>query len=235
MARRSSPKRSPSRSSARPRSSALTRRTGQSYVQHPRTGQLYGPYETGSKAHQQALAQAAIVKHTTPPTPPPPSGMTSGEKVVLIGVGAAVVLGIFLLTRQASAAQGAPGATGATGAAGQTTRAAAASAMAQKLAANGYCQADSGTYTTYQQAAGLPKQDGYPGTDTMTALAGDLGVAATAIPGPGGTALALYPWKGPGEAGAVGGGGWVSGNVPAAFVNGSPGQWNPTNSSGCGT
>lgn len=195
---------------------------------------------------------AAVVSPATPALPPPRPGMTSGEKIAIGVVAIGIIGGIFLLARNASAAQQgaaaapaqlppASGATGATGASGTSTGTtgaggapsaaltAAATAMQAALAKNGYCQADVPIYKAFQTqaiAGGLNLNngvDGLPGPDTMNALSSVLG--GVTINGPGGTALKIYPWQG----------GFTTGNVPTNFVGGSLAQWNPSNATGCST
>src|SRR5277367_6054592 len=72
-----------------------------------RIARSHPAYHDLSRARTPAEYRAAMVKHgmiKPPVAPPPPKpGMTSGEKVVLVGIGAVAVLGIFLLARNASA------------------------------------------------------------------------------------------------------------------------------------
>jgi peptidoglycan hydrolase-like protein with peptidoglycan-binding domain len=94
----------------------------------------------------------------------------------------------------------------------------AAQAMAQALQTNGYRMTDQPIYKAFQSAAGLT-QDGFPGTNTMTALGNSLKSYGAAYPftdGATGQTIVVYSWPASGSYG--------DGNHPptSEWCSGSP-------------
>jgi hypothetical protein len=78
----------------------------------------------------------------------------------------------------------------------QTARQTAAFNVSAAIGGNGYRQSDQAIYSAYQAAAGLTA-DGFPGTNTMNALASDLqsfGQAWPFVDGFTGDNVVVYPW-----------------------------------------
>lgn len=150
--------------------------------------------------------------------------MSKGTKkgLVVAGVGAVVILGIiFYSEKKANAALPpgpgpspgpAPGPSPSPSQAPTTPLQVAAYNMNVALESNGYRALDAAIYKAFQSAAGLTA-DGYPGANTMNALAAAVqsyGDMSPIIDGSTGSPIVVYQW--------VSGGGWGNGNAPPTSV-----------------
>lgn len=144
----------------------------------------------------------------------------SKHKLAIIGVLGlgAVAIGLLAASGTANAATNpsSPAALDPT-----STRGQAAIALASAIqTAGGYEGSQGAAVAAYQSAAGLAV-DGYPGTNTMTQLGVDLAAMGTNS-STGQTYSATYPLIGTlAKYDWTSSTGWVSGNVPATFVNNS--------------
>jgi hypothetical protein len=159
--------------------------------------------------------------------------LTSEQKLAMVGVVGLGALAIALLafggTANASTGTGGP-AVDPNSARGQAAIALAAAIQAD----GGYQGTQAGLVIAYETAVsqatgGLQVDAGYPGQNVMASLRADLtNMGTNASTGttyasqyPLVYSIATYPWLAAGTAGAIGGGGWEQGNVPAVFVNNS--------------
>jgi hypothetical protein len=146
--------------------------------------------------------------------------LTSNQKLALVsGIGVAAMVGLALLL-SSSTANAAPNATSTTPTLDpNSARGQAATALASAIqTAGGYCGTQKAAVIQYEQAAGLTVDAGYPGTNVMTSLRADLAAMGTTSSYPLIGTIATYPW--------TAAAGWASGNVPAAFADGSGTAWN---------